>query len=146
MRIALVSEHASQLAAIGGADSGGQNIAVAELAQYLVAIGYQIDVFTRGDGQRVPKVINWRNGIRIIHVEAGPSLHAEARRDNIKVTSVVAGGMRTPFILDRFPQTDPNVLQDPKHVAETVHFVVTQADETVIPEVMVLPMRETSWP
>ncbi|SFH14704.1 NADP-dependent 3-hydroxy acid dehydrogenase YdfG [Nitrosospira sp. Nsp14] len=76
----------------------------------------------------------------------GHALHAEARRNNIKVTSVVAGGMRTPFILDRFPQTDPNVLQDPKHVAETVHFVVTQPDETVIPEVMVLPLRETSWP
>jgi NADP-dependent 3-hydroxy acid dehydrogenase YdfG len=76
----------------------------------------------------------------------GHSLHAEARRDNIKVTSVVAGGMRTPFILKRFPETDPNVLQDPKHVAETVHFVLTQPDETVIPEVMVLPMRETSWP
>ena len=74
------------------------------------------------------------------------ALHAEARRDNIKVTAVVAGGMRTPFIMDRFPDTDPNVLQDPKHVAETVHFVLTQPDETVIPEVMVLPMRETSWP
>ena len=71
-RIALVSEHASPLAAIGGADTGGQNIAVAELAQHLAAIGYQIDVFTRWDDQRVPKVINWRSGIRIIHVEAGP--------------------------------------------------------------------------
>jgi NADP-dependent 3-hydroxy acid dehydrogenase YdfG len=54
--------------------------------------------------------------------------------------------MRTPFIMERFPDTDPNVLQDPKNVAETVHFVLTQPDETVIPEVMVLPMRETSWP
>ena len=71
-RIALVSEHASPLAAIGGADTGGQNISVAELAQHLAAIGYQIDVFTRWDDQRVPKVINWRSGIRIIHVEAGP--------------------------------------------------------------------------
>ncbi|SEP26740.1 MULTISPECIES: SDR family oxidoreductase [unclassified Nitrosovibrio] len=74
------------------------------------------------------------------------ALHAEGRRDNIKVTAVVAGGMRTPFIMERFPDTDPNVLQDPKNVAETVHFVLTQPDETVIPEVMVLPMRETSWP
>jgi len=54
--------------------------------------------------------------------------------------------MRTPFILDRFPDTPLDVLQDPKHVAETVRFVVSQPDETVIPEVMVLPMRETSWP
>jgi D-inositol-3-phosphate glycosyltransferase len=71
-RIALVSEHASPLAAIGGTDTGGQNIAVAELAQHLAAIGYQVDVFTRWDDQHVPKVINWRSGIRIIHVEAGP--------------------------------------------------------------------------
>ena len=28
-----------------------------------------------------------------------------------------------------------------KNVADTVHFVLTQPDETVIPEVMVLPMR-----
>lgn len=73
-------------------------------------------------------------------------LHAEGRRDNIKVTAVLAGGMRTPFILERFPDTDPDVLQDPRNVAETVHFVLTQPEGTVIPEVMVLPMRETSWP
>lgn len=74
------------------------------------------------------------------------ALHAEGRRDGIKVTAVVSGGMRTPFILERFPDTDPNVLQDPMNVARTVEFVLTQPDETVIPEVMVLPMRETSWP
>jgi D-inositol-3-phosphate glycosyltransferase len=71
-RIALISEHASPLAAVGGADTGGQNIAVAELAQHLSALGYQIDVFTRWDDRRVPKIINWRSGIRVIHVEAGP--------------------------------------------------------------------------
>ena len=32
MRIALVSEHASPLAALGGEDAGGQNVYVAELA------------------------------------------------------------------------------------------------------------------
>jgi NAD(P)-dependent dehydrogenase (short-subunit alcohol dehydrogenase family) len=74
------------------------------------------------------------------------ALHVEARAGNVKVTAVVAGGMRTPFILERFPDTDPGVLQDPSSVAETVRFVLTQPDETVIPEVMVLPMRETSWP
>jgi NAD(P)-dependent dehydrogenase (short-subunit alcohol dehydrogenase family) len=74
------------------------------------------------------------------------ALHVEARQHNIKVTAVVAGGMRTPFLLDRFPDLDPNVLQDPANVAETVRFVLSQPDETVIPEVLVLPMRETSWP
>ncbi|MFL5244221.1 MAG: SDR family oxidoreductase [Gemmataceae bacterium] len=74
------------------------------------------------------------------------ALHVEARAYHVKVTAVISGGMRTPFILDRFPDTDPNVLQDPKNVAETIRFVLSQPDETVIPEVMVLPMRETSWP
>ncbi len=74
------------------------------------------------------------------------ALHVEARAINIKVTAVVAGGMRTPFLLDRFPDLDPGVLQDPANVAETVRFVLSQPDETVIPEVLVLPMRETSWP
>jgi NAD(P)-dependent dehydrogenase (short-subunit alcohol dehydrogenase family) len=74
------------------------------------------------------------------------ALHVEGRKHKIKVTAVISGGMRTPFILDRFPDTDPGVLQDPKNVAETIRFVLTQPEETVIPEVMVLPMRETSWP
>lgn len=74
------------------------------------------------------------------------ALHAEGRRVGVKVTAVVAGGMRTPFLLDRFPDIDPGVLQDPANVAKTVRFVLTQPAETVIPEVMVLPMRESSWP
>lgn len=74
------------------------------------------------------------------------STHVEGRKKNIKVTAIVAGGMRTPFILERFPDIDPNVLQDPKNVAETIKFVLLQPDETVIPEVMVIPVRETSWP
>src|SRR4051794_4492770 len=74
------------------------------------------------------------------------ALHVEGRPLGIKVTAVVAGGMRTPFLLDRFPDLDPGVLQDPRNVAETVRFVLEQPAETVIPEVLVLPMRETSWP
>lgn len=74
------------------------------------------------------------------------ALHVEGRAQNIKVTAVVAGGMRTPFILDRFPDTPLENLQDPKNVAETIKYVLMQPEETVIPEVTVLPMRETSWP
>jgi NAD(P)-dependent dehydrogenase (short-subunit alcohol dehydrogenase family) len=74
------------------------------------------------------------------------ALHTEARPHGIKVTAVVAGGMRTPFLLDRFPELDPGVLQDPANVADAIRYVLLQPDETVIPEVMVIPMRETSWP
>jgi NAD(P)-dependent dehydrogenase (short-subunit alcohol dehydrogenase family) len=74
------------------------------------------------------------------------ALHVEAREFGVKVTAVVAGGMRTPFLFDRFPDLDPAVLQDPRNVADTVRYVLMQPAETVIPEIMVLPMRETSWP
>ncbi|WKZ15130.1 MAG: SDR family oxidoreductase [Candidatus Jettenia caeni] len=74
------------------------------------------------------------------------ALHVEARKQNIKVIAVISGGMRTPFLLERFPDIDLNTLQEPKNVAETVKFVLMLPDETVIPEVMVLPMHETSWP
>ncbi len=74
------------------------------------------------------------------------ALHAKLRPKGIKVSAVIAGGMRTPFLLDRFPDLDPGVLQDPANVAATIVFLLTQPAETVIPEVMVIPMRESSWP
>jgi short-subunit dehydrogenase len=73
-------------------------------------------------------------------------MHAELRPHNIKVSAVLPGGMRTPFLLDRFPDIDPNVLQDPANVAQAVKWVLMMPEETVIPEVMVIPMRESSWP
>lgn len=74
------------------------------------------------------------------------ALHAELRPAGIKVSAIIAGGMHTPFLTDRFPTLDTSTLQDPAHVARAIRFVLTQPGESVIPEVMVLPMRETSWP
>jgi NAD(P)-dependent dehydrogenase (short-subunit alcohol dehydrogenase family) len=74
------------------------------------------------------------------------ALHAELRPMNIKVTAVLAGGMRTPFLLDRFPDIDVSTLQDPVNVAKAVKGVLLLPEQTVIPEIMVLPMKESSWP
>lgn len=74
------------------------------------------------------------------------ALHVEGRPHNIKVTALVAGGMQTPFLLERFPDLDLTTLQDPKNVAQTVLYLLMQPAETVISEMMVLPMKETSWP
>jgi len=74
------------------------------------------------------------------------AMHAELRPHGIKVTAVIAGGMRTPFLLDRFPDIDIETLQDPVNVAKAVKSVLTLPEQTVVPEIMVLPMRETSWP
>lgn len=73
-------------------------------------------------------------------------LFTEARQHNVKVTAVVPGGMQTGFIFDRFPDVDPDVLQDPKNVARSILHVLTCPADSIIPEIMVLPLRETSWP
>jgi NAD(P)-dependent dehydrogenase (short-subunit alcohol dehydrogenase family) len=74
------------------------------------------------------------------------AMHAELRQHNIKVTAVIAGGMRTPFLLNRFPDIDIATLQDPLNVAKAVKSVLLLPPETVIAEITVLPMQETSWP
>ena len=74
------------------------------------------------------------------------AMHAELRPHAIKVTAVIAGGMRTPFLLDRFPDIDIDTLQDPANVAQAIKSVLMLPPETVIAEITVLPMRESSWP
>ncbi|HZV63844.1 MAG TPA: SDR family oxidoreductase [Telluria sp.] len=74
------------------------------------------------------------------------ALHAELRPQGIKVTAVIAGGMRTPFLLDRFPDLDPATLQDPMNVAQAIKTVLLLPPESVVAEITVLPMQETSWP
>jgi glycosyltransferase involved in cell wall biosynthesis len=71
-KIAFISEHASPLAVLGGVDAGGQNVYVAELAKSLSKIGFDVDVFTRWEDETLPQIINWVNGVRVIHIEAGP--------------------------------------------------------------------------
>lgn len=68
----MISEHASPLAVLGGVDSGGQNVYVGQLARHLAALGYEVDVFTRRDNEALPETAEWVQGVRIIHVTAGP--------------------------------------------------------------------------
>jgi NAD(P)-dependent dehydrogenase (short-subunit alcohol dehydrogenase family) len=74
------------------------------------------------------------------------ALHAELRPHGIRVTAVIAGGMRTPFLLDRFPDLDPATLQDPANVAEAIASVLLLPRGSVVAELTVLPPQETSWP
>ncbi|SAL38338.1 transferase [Caballeronia udeis] len=71
MKIALVSEHASPLAAAGSVDSGGQNIYVANVARQLARKGHQVDVLTRCDRSLLP-LVSRLDGARVINVPAGP--------------------------------------------------------------------------
>lgn len=72
-RIALISEHASPLAILGGVDGGGQNVYVGEIAKNLATLGYEVDVFTRRDSPVLPEQAEWVSGVRIIHVPVGPA-------------------------------------------------------------------------
>src|SRR3954470_20867221 len=72
MRIALVSEHASPLAAIGGVDAGGQNVHVAALAAGLARRGHEVTVHTRRDDRSLPARVLTDDGYEVHHVPAGP--------------------------------------------------------------------------
>ncbi len=73
MRIALVSEHASPLATLGGVDAGGQNVHVAALACALATLGNTVTVYTRRDDAKLPDRVMMGPGVVIEHVDAGPA-------------------------------------------------------------------------
>ena len=73
MRIDMVSEHASPLAAIGGVDAGGQNVHVAALAAGLAARGHEVTVHTRRDDADLPDRVVTAAGYTVAHVDAGPA-------------------------------------------------------------------------
>jgi D-inositol-3-phosphate glycosyltransferase len=73
MRIALISEHASPLARLGGVDAGGQNVYVDKVARMLARRGHRVDVATRRDDPALPAVVDLDAGVRVIHIDAGPA-------------------------------------------------------------------------
>ena len=73
MRIAMISEHASPLAALGGADAGGQNVHVLELSSALADAGHEVTVWTRRDAPDLPDAVPVRPGVVVRRVTAGPA-------------------------------------------------------------------------
>jgi NAD(P)-dependent dehydrogenase (short-subunit alcohol dehydrogenase family) len=77
-------------------------------------------------------------------------LGVEGRADNIRVTTIIPGGMRTHWF-DRFPEQgiplpDERNLQDPANVAEAIVFAARMPAQSAVQELMVTPLHETSWP
>lgn len=78
------------------------------------------------------------------------ALGVEGRPYGIRVTTIIPGGMRTHFF-DRFveqgiPMPDERNLQDPANVAEAIVFAVRMPSQSVVQEIIVTPLTETSWP
>ena len=67
MRIAMISGHASPLGA------GEQQSHVAELSRALAEQGHEVRVYTRRDSPDLPAVVALAEGVRVVHVPAGPA-------------------------------------------------------------------------
>jgi glycosyltransferase involved in cell wall biosynthesis len=81
VQIALVSEHASPLAILGGVDSGGQNVHVAALATELGRLGHEVVVHTRRDRPDLPRHVALARNVVVDHVDAGPA--CEISKDHL---------------------------------------------------------------
>src|SRR5205823_6600683 len=73
MRVAMVSEHASPLATLGGVDAGGQNVHVAALGMALARRGIDVTVYTRRDDPSLPQRVSMAPRLAVEHIDAGPA-------------------------------------------------------------------------
>jgi glycosyltransferase involved in cell wall biosynthesis len=75
VKVDLISEHADPLAAVGGVDSGGQNVYVAALATALAERGHTVVVHTRRSSESQPARVSLAPGVTVEYVTAGPAAH-----------------------------------------------------------------------
>jgi D-inositol-3-phosphate glycosyltransferase len=102
-RIAMVSEHASPLAALGGPDAGGQNVYVARLAEQLAARGHEVTVYTRRDDPGLPERMTLGERMHLVHVPAGPPTHVP--KDELAAWMPEFGA----YLADRWRADPPDV-------------------------------------
>ncbi len=76
------------------------------------------------------------------------AIGVEGRPHNIKATTVFPGGMATNFFDRPDLEIKPDLtdLNDPANVAEVIAYVLEQPARSVVQEVLVTPLTETSWP
>lgn len=91
-RVAMISEHASPVALLGGVDAGGQNVYVDAVSRGLARHGFQADVFTVANSPCLPEIVDWADGVRVVNVPVGAACplpkdalwpHMPAFRDGI---------------------------------------------------------------
>ena len=72
LRVAMLSVHTCPLAALGGKETGGMNVYVRELARALARMHVSADIFTRSQNPAIPRVVAAAEGVRVVHLAAGP--------------------------------------------------------------------------
>lgn len=70
--IAMISVHSDPSAKLGGHETGGQNVYVAELSKSLGRMGWSVDIFTRLTRKRKRMVRSYGKNVNIIYIKAGP--------------------------------------------------------------------------
>ena len=85
LRVAMLSVHTCPLAVLGGKETGGMNVYVRELARELGRMGVRVDVFTRSQNPSIPRVVTLTEGVRVVHLTAGPEapMPRERIRDHL---------------------------------------------------------------
>ena len=85
LRVAILSVHTCPLAVLGGKETGGMNVYVRELARELGRMGMRADVFTRSQNPAIPRVVTITEGVRVVHLTAGPEapMPRERIRDHL---------------------------------------------------------------
>lgn len=145
--IAIVSEHASPLCAVGGVDAGGQNIYVANVARELARLGLKVDVYTRSDNAALARVVDWLPGVRVVHVRAGPqaelpkekllahmpafsaAMHAFVREQKLRYDIVHANFFMSGWVGLRFARTFRTALVTTFHALGRVRRLHQGADD-----------------
>ncbi|MBH59814.1 MAG: hypothetical protein CL907_01345 [Dehalococcoidia bacterium] len=70
MRIALISVHGDPILQAGGKDAGGMNIYIREVAERLVNLGIDVDIFTRMH-DRHEEIEEFSNNFNVVYIKAG---------------------------------------------------------------------------
>ena len=91
LRVAVLSVHTCPLAAPGGKETGGMNVYVRETARELARMGAHVDVFTRSQNPRIPRVVEMGQGARVVHLPAGPEAPMPREEVHRHLDQFVAG-------------------------------------------------------
>ena len=100
LRVAMLSVHTCPLAVLGGKETGGMNVYVRELARELARMRMQADIFTRSQNASIPRVVMLAEGVRVVHLAAGPQApmarervfeHLDEFVDGVEAFRIAAG-------------------------------------------------------
>jgi glycosyltransferase involved in cell wall biosynthesis len=134
MKIAMVSEHASPLAILGGVDAGGQNVHVAALSAALADRGHTVTVYTRRDDAALPVRVPLRPGVDVVHVDAGPAEHVP-KDDLLPYMGTFAQVLASEWFVDRPDVVHGHFWMSGHATLDAVHQVQVRTGGTRIPVV-----------